>query len=231
MTLSVREEALFARFMALLLERNTHVNLTAITEVEAVAIKHFLDSLTVETVWEVKAGQRAIDIGAGAGFPGIPLAIRHPELIITLNDSMRKKVDFLQEAAAVLGLTHIRAIWARAETLGRDPAYRGRFDIVLARAVGHLGLLIEYALPLLKLGGRLIAMKGPGGDEERAACRPVLAQIGGEITTSRHLSLPGAGERLLIVVRKSHPTPGSFPRDPGIARKKPLFLDSGKDEA
>ena len=230
-TLSQREEEQFSCLMTLLLERNAQINLTAITEVEAIAMKHFLDALTVETVWEVKPGQRAIDIGAGAGFPGLPLAIRHPKLAITLNDSVRKKVDFMREAASGLELKNVEAVWARAETLGRGPEHRGRYDIALARAVAHLGLLIEYALPLLKLGGRLIAMKGPGGMQEAAESRLALAQLGGEITAEHRLTLPAAGERILIVVRKSHPTPGAFPRDPGAARKKPLFLDSGKREA
>jgi len=227
-TLSVSEEEQLARFMELLLERNRQFNLTAITDPLEVAVKHFVDSLTVETAWKVQPGQRAIDIGAGAGLPGIPLAIRHPEAQFVLNDSARKKVDFLNEAITTLGLTNVSAVWGRAEELGRNKEYRGYFDVALVRAVAHLGVLIEYCLPLLKSGGRLIAMKGPSGAQEVIESRLALAELGGAVQDTHRLTLPGAGERLLVVIRKARPTSVIYPRDPGLAKKKPLFLDSMK---
>ncbi|HEY3379657.1 MAG TPA: 16S rRNA (guanine(527)-N(7))-methyltransferase RsmG [Armatimonadota bacterium] len=226
LTLTADEETRLARFLELLLERNQHVNLTAITEPREVASKHFLDSLSVETIWHPRPGDRAIDIGTGAGFPGIPLAIRHPEVAFVLNDSVRKKVDFLRDAVTDLRLPNVVPFWERAETLGRNGQYRQQFNVAFARAVAHLGALIEYALPLLKVGGTLIAMKGPSGEREIPECAQVLALIGGEVTGTHHLSLPEAGERLLIAVRKTRVTRQEFPREPGMMKKKPLFLDS-----
>jgi 16S rRNA (guanine527-N7)-methyltransferase len=228
LTVTPEQEARFARLLALLLERNQQVNLTAITEPDEVVRKHFLDSLTVETVWTPAPGERAVDIGTGAGFPGLPLSIRHPELAVVLNDSVRKKVAFLEEAIAALELPNATAVWARAEEIGQRAAYRGRFDIALVRAVAHLGALIEYALPLLREGGRLIAMKGPNSLPEIADSAQVLRLMGGEVVDTRRLTLPAGDERVLIVVRKIRPTPSKFPRDPGTAKKHPLFLDTSR---
>ncbi len=226
LTITPEQEARFARLLALLLARNRQVNLTAITDPGEVLVKHVLDSLTVEQVWTPTLGERAMDIGAGAGFPGLPLAIRHPDAHITLNDSVRKKVAFIEEAIAALGLDNADAVWARAEELGQRPAYRGRFDVALARAVAHLGALAEYALPLLRDGGRLIAMKGPNSLPEIADSARALEAIGGVVAETRRLALPNGDARVLIVVRKVRPTPARFPRDPGAAKKHPLFLDT-----
>lgn len=226
--LSDREETLFARYLAALLARNQLVNLTAITDPVEVAMKHFVDSLTVESLWHPRPEERAIDIGTGAGLPGLPLAIRYPEVAMVLNDSVRKKVDFLQETAQELQLPNVVALWARAETLGRDPAHRGQYDVALARAVSHIGALVEYALPLLKVGGTLIAMKGPGGDTELEEGAQAIRQLGGTVGEIRRFQLAGVGQRLLIPIRKAKPTPEIYPRDPGVAKKKPLYLDSRK---
>lgn len=231
LSLSPRDEELFAQYLALLLERNQHVNLTAITDPAEVAIKHFLDSLTVELVWQPRAGDRMIDIGTGAGFPGIPLAIRHPDITVVVNDSVRKKVDFLRETADALGLANVQAVWARAEELGRDSEYRGTFNMAVARAVAHLGALVEYALPLLKVHGLLIAMKGPSGVREVAESAQALEALGGKVRDVHKLTLPDAGERQLILIEKIRATPKQYPRDPGMAKKKPLFLDSSRDVA
>jgi len=226
LTVSAEQEALFARYLALLLERNEHINLTAITDPLEVAAKHFVDALTVETVWRPKVGDRVIDIGTGAGIPGVPLAIHHPEVEFVLNDSTRKKVAFLEEVATALPLPNIHPLWARAEALGRRPGFRGLFSAVFVRAVAHLGVLIEYSLPLLAVGGVLIAMKGPAGEAEIAQSAPALKALRGEIAETRRLTLAGAGERLLIVVRALSPSPPNYPRDAGVMKKRPLFLDS-----
>jgi 16S rRNA (guanine527-N7)-methyltransferase len=226
LTITPEQEAQFAHLLGLLLARNQQVNLTAITTPDAVLEKHFLDSLTVECVWTPAAGERVVDIGTGAGFPGLPLAIRHPRIAVSLNDSVRKKIDFLLDAIAALGLPNATAVWARAEELGQRAAYRGTFDIALARAVAHLGALAEYALPLLREGGRLIAMKGPNGEPEIAESAQALHVLGGTVVDTRRLALPGGDERLLIVVEKRRPTPVKYPRDPGAAKKHPLFIDT-----
>lgn len=225
LTLTDEQEDRFARFLTLLLERNAQINLTAITAPNDVAVKHFVDSLSVELLWRPKKNMRVIDIGTGAGFPGIPLAIRYPEVQIVLNDSVRKKVAFLSDAIRALELPNASAEWARAEELAKR-GLRNRFDTAFARAVAHLGALIEYALPLLHNGGTLIAMKGPSGVREIEEARPALEAIGGVVSSTRALTLPDGGERLLIQVTKVHSTPQQFPRDPGQAKKKPLFLDS-----
>lgn len=230
-TLTPAEEAQFARFLALLLDRNTRVNLTSITDPAEVAAKHFVDSLSVETVWTPRAGERAVDIGTGGGFPGLPLALRHPDVRFVLNDSVRKKVDFLDAAVTELALANVRTLWARAEVMGRDDSLRGKFDVALTRAVAHLGTLVEWALPLLKVGGVLIAMKGPSGAAEQAESTLALAQVGGEIDEIRRLTVPGAGERVLIVVRKVRTTPPRFPREPGASKKKPLWQSIDPDAA
>ena len=223
LTLTAEQEARFTRLLALLEQRNRTMNLTAITDPVEVARKHFVDSLSVETVWQPGPAERGIDIGTGAGFPGLPLAIRYPHLPLVLNDGTRKKVEFLREAAEVLTLRAVQPVWARAEELGRNPGYRGGFSVVFARAVAHLAELAEYALPLLRPGGRLIAMKGPSGAEEIAASARALALLGGEVAEVRALQIPEVGARLLIVIRALHPAPADYPRAPGAAKKHPLY--------
>ncbi len=222
LTLTPEQEALFARFLVLLLERNEVVNLTAITDPAEVAVKHFVDSLTVETVWKPHAGDQTVDIGTGAGLPGVVVAIMHPEISIALNDSMRKKTDFLQEVITALPLPRAKAMWARAEEMGHSQQHRGRYNTVFARAVAHLGTLVEYAMPLLKTGGTLIAMKGPGGAAEVAESARALYLLGGAVKQTRTLTLAGAGERTLIVVRKVKNTPKDYPRPAVQMKMNPL---------
>ncbi len=226
LSVTAEQEDQFARFLALLLDYNQRVNLTAITEPSAVAVKHFVDSLTALTVWHPHAGDPAFDLGSGAGFPGIPLAIMHPEITVVLNDSVRKKVDFLHHAAATVPLANVSAVWARAEELARQPDYRERFNAVFARAIAHLAVLAEYGLPLLKVGDVLICWKGPGGVREVEEIQSALELLGGRVAGVYPLTIASAGERVLILIRKTRRTPQQFPRPAGIARKKPLFLDS-----
>jgi 16S rRNA (guanine527-N7)-methyltransferase len=222
LALTPLELARMESYMALLRARATEVNLTAITDPEAMAVKHFADSLTVELVWTPQPGERLIDIGTGAGFPGLPLAIRHPEVSVTLVDSVRKKVNFVDEAIGVLGLMNASARWGRAEEMGRGMD-RERYEVATARAVAHLGALVEYVLPLLKVGGLFIALKGPDGALEIPESARALEAIGGTVERTHACTLPDAGERLLIVVRKTRTTPGLYPRDPGAAKQKPLY--------
>lgn len=222
---SADEMARFVQYQQLVLEANVQMNLTAITDPREMAIKHFIDSLSVELLWQPKVGERVLDIGTGAGFPGLPLAIRHPKIDMMLNDSARKKVDFLQQVITSLELANCTARWNRAEEIGRMANMRGKFDVVLVRAVAHLAVLLEYAMPLLKVGGFLLAMKGPSGEREVTESTEAMRLLGAKVTKSRVLQLPGAGERQLIMLRKMRETPVEFPRNSGQARKKPLYLD------
>ncbi len=210
----------FERYYRELIDWNARVNLTAITERDQVTVKHFLDSLSVAPL--VPPTASVVDIGAGAGLPGIPLKIALPHLRLTLMDATRKKVDFLQHIIAALALQETRAVQARAEDLGRDPAYREQFDVALARAVAPLPVLAEYALPLVRVGGAFIAQKGIAIEEELQRAEHAIARLGGRVREVRVVQLPGLEPRHLIVVDKTAPTPSGYPRRAGIPERKPL---------
>ena len=205
---------------------NEKFNLTAITDYEQVQIKHFLDSLTCLLAVQGPRSEvrgRAIDIGAGAGFPGLPIKIVCPGLQLTLLEASGKKVRFLEHMVGRLGLEGVEVIRGRAEELGRDPAHRERYDLVLARAVAQLPVLVEYALPFCKLGGLFVAQKGPEGDAEAKAAEAAIATLGGALHSIVHLELPVVDEpRSLVVIEKIAPTPAKYPRRPGIPSKRPI---------
>jgi len=209
---------------------NEKFNLTAITDYDQVQIKHFLDSLTCLLADEdftraicKQPGIRAIDVGAGAGFPGLPLKIVCPGLQLTLLEATGKKVGFLEHIVSRLGLAGVEVIRGRAEELGRDAAHRERYDLALARAVAELPVLVEYALPFCRMGGLFVAQKGGEGDAEARAAEGAIATLGGTLRRIVHLELPGLAEpRSLVVIEKIAPTPEKYPRRPGIPRKRPL---------
>ena len=218
---------------------NQRFNLTAIVGHREVQIKHFLDSLTCllalpsaqdagalpDTLPLYTASQplRCIDIGTGAGFPGIPLKIVRPELVLTLLESTAKKTTFLRQIVKLLDLQNVEIIHGRAEDVGQDPAYRERYDVVLARAVAHLSTLAEYCLPFCKVGGRFIAQKGPEITAELDASAAAIGILGGEVDEVKAIHIPElAQERHLITVRKVKPTPEKYPRRAGMPSKNPL---------
>ncbi len=199
---------------------NERVNLTAITERDHVMVKHFLDSLSVAPL--LAPASALIDIGAGAGLPGLPLKIALPDLRLTLVDATRKKVDFLNHIIATLGLDETRAVQARAEDLGREPAYREQYDFAVARAVADLPVLAEYALPLVKVGGAVIAQKGIAITEELERAKRAIGVLGGRVGDVRVVQLPGLEPRHLVVVEKIAPTPPGYPRRAGLPERKPI---------
>ncbi|MGI6036625.1 MAG: 16S rRNA (guanine(527)-N(7))-methyltransferase RsmG [Limnochordia bacterium] len=204
-------------------EGNEELNLTAITDWEEMAVKHFLDSLAVAPLIQGLSPVTLLDVGTGAGFPGVPLKIWRPELEVTLLDSVGKKTEFLQGAITKLGLKGIQVHWGRAEELGQREDCRDNFDLVVARAVASLPVLLEYCLPLVKVGGAFIALKGPEAQEEVVAAQRALEILGGEIREIKGVQLPfGGGGRTLIFVGKMKPTPPNYPRRPGAPRKRPL---------
>jgi 16S rRNA (guanine527-N7)-methyltransferase len=214
---------LFDRYTEELLKWNSHTNLTAITEPSAVMIRHHLDSLSVLSAVKLEKGMRVADVGTGAGFPGIPLHIAVDGLYTTLIESTGKKTDFLKHAVEALGLKRIVTINSRAEDAGHLPHQRGTYDIVAARAVARLPILLEYLLPLAKIDGLCVAMKGVTAREELDSSAAALETLGGVAEDIHEINLPDVPEpHYLVVVRKIRQTPNSYPRKPGIPAKKPL---------
>ncbi|MDP2966179.1 MAG: 16S rRNA (guanine(527)-N(7))-methyltransferase RsmG [Pelolinea sp.] len=213
----------FATFENLLLEWNEKFNLTAITDPERIHIKHFFDSLTCLRVIQNRGIFSLIDIGTGAGFPGIPLKIMIPDMKLILVESSQKKAEFCQVVVEKLNLADTSVIAARAEDLGKDPQFREKFDWAVARAVAELSVLAEYLLPYVKIGGKALAMKGADTEDETQKANRAVAVLGGEISESMRLNLPkGYGERTLIVLNKISTTPGAYPRRAGMPSKKPI---------
>ena len=212
---------LFQAYLELLLEWNEKMNLTAITDPAEVAEKHFLDSLTLLTCCKIKEGAKVIDVGTGAGFPGIPLKILRPDIQLTLLDGLNKRLTFLGEVCSALGIKADR-IHKRAEEAGLDKKMRESYDIAAARAVAPLNILSEYCLPLVKMKGFFLAMKGPGAQEELEQAEHALDVLGGTDRKIFSLSLPTAGERNIIAVQKKAFTPREYPRHGGTITKHPL---------
>ena len=210
--------------MRLVLERNEVVNLTSITEPLEFVCDQLLDSLACAGRPEMEAAKRVVDIGSGAGFPGLPLALLYPDKTFLLTDALQKRTDFVNETAATLGLSGVTAIHARAEEAGRISAYREQFDLAVCRAVAALPVILEYALPFVKIGGHFLAYKTVRAEGEIEESRLALEQLGAspnmEIFTYTDLLLD-SGHALYIAV-KNRPTPDKYPRRVGIPTKVPL---------
>ncbi len=208
-----------------LLEWNQKFNLTAIRDAESIRTKHFLDSLSCVIAWTLRANPPAslIDVGTGAGFPGIPLKILYPNLHLTLVESVGKKAMFCQHIVSVLGLEHVQVVKARAEEVGQDPSHREKYDWAVARAVANLNVLSEYLLPLVKAGGTMLALKGESGPVEAQSAEKAMKLLGGNLRELVKVNLPGVVEdRYLVLVDKVAATPAKFPRKAGVPGKQPL---------
>lgn len=216
-----KQAVLFQIYMETLVEWNEKLNLTAITEPGGIVEKHFLDSLTPLLACNPKEGGRLLDVGTGAGFPGIPLKIVRPDLQVTLLDGSNKRLRFLGDLCEKLGISCER-IHKRAEEAGLDKSMRESFDLVTARAVANMRILSEYCLPLVKMKGYFVAMKGPGAKDELAEAQNALRKLGGDKVNVKQISLPTAGERNLLVIRKLRFTPKEYPRHGGTIIKHPL---------
>ena len=206
-----------------LLEWNQKFNLTAIRDVESIRTKHFLDSFSCVLAWRASPPHLLIDIGTGAGFPGIPLKILYPNMKLTLVESVGKKAMFCQHIVRVLGLEQVEVIQARAEDLGQDLGHRERYDWAIARAVANLNVLSEYLLPLVRLGGTMLAQKGESGPAEAQSAEGAMKLLGGKLKQLIPVNLPSVAEdRYLVVVEKVAATPPNYPRKPGVPMKQPL---------
>ena len=211
----------FTQYYELLVETNKVMNLTAITEPEEVAVKHMIDSLLAYD--EDMSGKTLADVGTGAGFPGVPLKIYCPELRVTLIDSLGKRLKFLQQIIDTLGLKYIRCEHLRAEDAGKSSKHREKYDLVTARAVARLSVLAEYCLPLVKKGGRFIALKGSKYAEEITEGSEAVKILGGKIISAEPVKLPGLDEgRAIIKISKLKTTPAQYPRKAGTPEKQPL---------
>lgn len=222
-TLSVAQQVQFEAYLRLLLDWNERLNLTAVRTPEAIIERHFYDSLTCVTVTGDLNGRALIDIGSGAGFPGLPLKIAFPHLQVTLVESVAKKTSFLQALVAELGLTQVQILAERAELLAHQPAHRARYDWAVARAVADMRVLAEYLLPFCRLGGFMLAQKGENAAVETAAAAHAIHLLGGGEAHLHPLALPGTTDlHYLVTVEKCAPTPETYPRRPGMAAKRPL---------
>lgn len=226
-TLSGEQKQQFLTYYEYLVEKNKVMNLTAITEYEEVITKHFLDSLAVVKTScfkpEKLAGKRLIDIGTGAGFPGIPLKITFPELEILLLDSLNKRINFLNEVTEMLGLTKINTVHGRAEDYAKQKGYRESFDFCVSRAVANLSTLSEYCIPFVKQGGCFISYKSGSVDQELIQAEKAVKILGGQREEVVRFSLADTDmDRSFVVIRKAKPTPKKYPRKAGLPSKEPL---------
>jgi 16S rRNA (guanine527-N7)-methyltransferase len=229
LTLSRQQLDAFQLYYQDLVEWNERFNLTAITEYEQVQIRHFADSLScmVAVRQAVRAPEgralRCIDVGSGAGFPGIPIKIFWPQVNMLLLEATGKKVDFLEHVIAHLGLKEIQAIKGRAEDLAAEPPHREQYDLVLARAVAELPVLAEYTLPFCRLGGIVVAQKGVRAQEEAHAAQYAISMLGGQVRRVIPIELLGLAEaRNLVLIEKKARTPEKYPRRAGMPAKRPL---------
>ncbi len=220
--LSAAQRDQFATYATQLQAWNQRCNLTSITETRAIYIRHILDSLRCAAAWG-DAPQSLVDIGTGAGFPGLALKIAFPALRLTLVESVGKKVAFLQHMVDLFGLEGVTLLNERAERLGHMPEHREQYDVATARAVAALRVLAEYCLPLVRTGGRVLAPKGPAAEMEAAESRRALDTLGGTILSVEPVVLPGEPPRNLIVVGKVAPTPPHYPRGVGVPARRPLL--------
>lgn len=221
--IELNEEAV-SRFDTLaecLIEKNKVMNLTAITEPDEVVIKHFVDSISMLSAVEVKENAKILDLGTGAGFPGIPLLIARPDIDLTMVDSTAKKLNYVAATVEKLGL-EAETLHARAEEAGKKPEYREQYYIVCSRAVAALNVLCEYCLPFVKVGGVFVAMKSAKAEEEIALAKNAIKILGGQIIDKKTFTLSDGGERNLIIIKKISQTPPKYPRVSAQIAKKAL---------
>jgi len=225
-TLTDRHLVAFDACYGELMEWNRRFNLTAITDRQGVLVRHFLDSLSCLKALppsQLAAGARVIDVGSGAGFPGVPLKIVCPEMRLTLLEATRKKVSFLSHVVDVLGLTDVEVVHGRAEELGHDPDHREGYDWALARAVAEMATLAEYLLPLVRVGGAALSQKGADAVGEVHQAEGAIAALGGRVRRLVPVELRGLAEtRYLVTIDKIAATPQNYPRRPGVPKKRPL---------
>ena len=211
----------FFKYMNLLLEWNEKINLTAITDVDDIILKHFIDSMTV--LKYIEKDKSIIDVGTGAGFPGIPIAIMREDVKITLLDSLNKRINYLNEVCSELKINNIETIHGRAEEAGQNKKYREKYDIAVSRAVANMTTLSEYLIPFVKVGGICICMKGSEIDHELEQAKFAIKELGGKIEKVEKFNLPDSDiERNIVIIKKIKTTPNKYPRKAGMPSKMPI---------
>lgn len=221
--IELKEEQLekFYLYMNILLEWNEKINLTAITNEEEIILKHFVDSLTINKY--IEEGKSIIDVGTGAGFPGIPIKILREDLKVTLLDSLNKRINFLNEVIEKLDLKNIECIHGRAEEFGKNKNYREKYDFATSRAVANMSTLSEYLIPFVKVGGKVLAMKGDKAEEELEEAKKAIKLLGGKVENIDNFYLPDSDiKRNIIIIKKIEKTERKFPRKPGTPAKEPI---------
>jgi len=211
------------QYKDLLLEWNQKMNLTAITDSREVVLKHFADSMTALEVLPADKPLRVADVGTGAGFPGLPLAIAAPSWEVTLMDALQKRVKFLSAVTESLGMEKVACLHLRAEDAGQSPAHRARYDAVVSRAVARLSVLAEYALPLIQVGGTFVALKGPSVGDEVEDAKVAIQKLGGEFVEVKNAAIPFTEwQHTLVIIKKVRQTPTVFPRTAAQMAKGPI---------
>ena len=223
--LTITEEQIekFDKYYEMLIETNKVMNLTSITEYDEVIIKHFIDSLLVVNIFDINQSKKMIDVGTGAGFPGIPIKIMFPHLQITLLDSLNKRINFLQEVSKQVGIDNIEFIHGRAEDFGKLEEYREKYDIATARAVAGLPILMEFCVPFVKVGGYFVCLKGPNANLELEESKAAMDVLGVEFIEKINIELPESDlNHNILVFKKVKNTPDKYPRKAGKPAKSPI---------
>jgi len=222
-TLTEQQINQFLRYYELLVEWNEKMNLTAITTYDEVMKKHFVDSLSLIKTYDISKHVKVIDVGTGAGFPGLALKIAYPALQVTLLDSLNKRINFLNEVIAQLGLTGVETVHGRAEDFAKPNMLREKFDLCVSRAVANMSTLSEYCLPFVKVGGEFISYKSEKIDEEMSKAKNAISILGGKLQRNEEFYLPDSDiYRNLVVIKKTKETPKKYPRKAGLPSKEPL---------
>ncbi len=220
-SLTDEQLSLFEKLSELLVEQNKTMNLTAITDPDGIAVKHFADSISALSAYDFAENAKVLDVGTGAGFPSIPLLIARPDLQMTMIDSTAKKLRYVASTVETLGL-NAEVLHTRAEEAGQNKEYRESFDIVCSRAVAALNILCEYCLPFVKVGGVFLAMKAAKVQEEIADAKNAIKTLGGKIVAEKSFTLSDGGERTIVVIKKISQVPSKYPRVSAQIAKKPL---------
>jgi 16S rRNA (guanine527-N7)-methyltransferase len=213
----------FLLYKKLLLEWNEKINLTAITDENEIILKHFVDCLSIGSVYPIESNSNIIDVGTGAGFPGVPIKIAYPEVNMTLLDSLNKRIIFLDELRNQLGMKNVNLVHARAEDGGQNKLYREKYDLCASRAVANLAVLTEYCLPFVAVGGYFVALKGPDVEDELNESKIAIKKLGAEILDVKQVDIPFSDiHHSIVIIRKIRQTPSQYPRKAGKVSKEPI---------